>query len=102
MERGALCGASRAHLKHLAYQGSGAFGNAATRLNVHAQSGRVLWIKDPQIDAWYAAQANARDPSNASGCCTQIQRKLYEEARFLPIWEIGFLCAGAQGWEALG
>jgi hypothetical protein len=23
----------------------------------------------------------------------QIQRKLHDEARFIPIWELGFLCA---------
>jgi peptide/nickel transport system substrate-binding protein len=95
MERGAFIAAHRERtLKNLAYQGSGAFGNAATRLEAFTHSqGAFSWIKDPQIDAWYDAQANERDHQQRAGLLQQIQRKLYDEARFLPIWELGFLCA---------
>jgi peptide/nickel transport system substrate-binding protein len=49
-------------LKHLAFQGSGAFGNAATRLDAFATSkGAQSWIKDSEIDAWYEQQAGERD-----------------------------------------
>src|SRR5882762_6084513 len=49
-------------LKHLAFQGSGAFGNAATRLEAFVTSkGAQSWIKDPEIDAWYEQQVAERD-----------------------------------------
>jgi peptide/nickel transport system substrate-binding protein len=80
--------------KHLAFQGSGAFGNTATRIEafVHSQ-GTQSWIKDPEIDEWYAAQAVERDRKKREAILHQLQRKLYDEVRFIPIWELGFLCA---------
>jgi peptide/nickel transport system substrate-binding protein len=80
--------------KNLAFQGSGAFGNAATRLETFAHSkGAQSWIKDPEIDAWYAQQAVERDRKKREALLYRIQQKLYDEARFLPIWELAFLCA---------
>jgi len=80
--------------KNLAFQGSGAFGNASTRLEAFAYSqGAQSWIKDPEIDAWYAQQALERDRKKREALLHQIQQKLYDEARFLPMWELGFLCA---------
>ncbi len=81
-------------LKNLAFQGSGAFGNAATRLEAFAYSkGAFSWIKDLEIDAWYEQQAAERDRKKREALLHKIQQKLYDEARFLPIWELGFLCA---------
>jgi len=80
--------------KNLAFQGSGAFGNAATRLDSFAYSkGQQSWIKDPEIDAWYAQQAAERDRQKRQALLHKIQQKLYDEARFVPIWELAFLCA---------
>jgi peptide/nickel transport system substrate-binding protein len=80
--------------KNLAFQGSGAFGNAATRLETFAHSkGGQSWIKDPEIDAWYAEQAVERDRKKREALLHKIQQKLYDEARFIPIWELAFLCA---------
>jgi peptide/nickel transport system substrate-binding protein len=80
--------------KHLAFQGSGAFGNAATRLEAFAYSkGSQSWIQDPEIDTWYAQQAAERDGKKREILLHRIQRKLYDEARFMPIWELSFLCA---------
>lgn len=81
-------------LKHLAFQGSGAFGSAATRLDAFTTSkGAQSWIKDPEIDAWYEQQATERDRKKREALLHKIQQKLYDEARFIPIWELGFLCA---------
>lgn len=95
VERAAFVAAHRERtLKNLAYQGSGAFGNAATRLEAFAYSkGAFSWIKDPEIDQWYEQQSTERDRTKRTDLLHQIQRKLYEEARFLPVWELGFLCA---------
>jgi peptide/nickel transport system substrate-binding protein len=80
--------------KYLAFQGSGAFGNAATRLDAFATSkGAQAWIKDPEIDAWYEQQAAERDRKKREALLHKIQQKLYDEALFVPIWELGFLCA---------
>ena len=69
--------------KHLAFQGSGAFGNAATRLDAFAhQQGAQSWIKDPEIDAWYAQQAVERDRKKREALLHKIQQKLYDEALF--------------------
>jgi peptide/nickel transport system substrate-binding protein len=80
--------------KNLAFQGSGAFGNAATRLDafVHSKGGQS-WIQDPEIDEWYAQQAKERDRQKRQAILHKIQQKLYDEARFIPIWELAFLCA---------
>jgi peptide/nickel transport system substrate-binding protein len=75
--------------KHLAFQGSGAFGNASTRLYVFVYSkGAQSWVADPEIDAWYEQQAIERDRKKRETLLRQIQQKLYDEARHIPIWEL--------------
>jgi ABC-type transport system substrate-binding protein len=95
MERAAILAAHKEHtLKNLAHQGSGAFGNAATRLGAFAYSkGENSWIKDPEIDAWYEQQAVERDRPKREALLHKIQQKLYDDARFIPMWELGFLSA---------
>ncbi len=80
--------------KNLAFQGSGAFGNAATRIEtfMHSKGGQS-WLKDPEIDAWYAEQAVELDRKKRETLLHKIQQKVYDEVRFIPIWELGFLCA---------
>jgi peptide/nickel transport system substrate-binding protein len=75
--------------KHLAVQLGAAFGSAATRLAAFVQSkGSQSWIKDPEIDAWYAQQAQERDRKQREVLLHRIQQKLYDEVRFIPIWEL--------------
>jgi peptide/nickel transport system substrate-binding protein len=95
LERAAAFAAHREKtFKNLAFHGSGAFGNTATRLGNFAYGkGSEAWIKDPEIDAWYDQQAVERDPKKRQGLLHQIQQKLYDEARFMPMWEHCFLCA---------
>src|SRR5215468_10719241 len=82
--------------KTLALQGSGAYGNTATRLDAFVTStGWQSWIKDPEIDAWYAQHAKERDRQKRTALLHQIQQKLYDEVRFIPIWDLGGL--GASG-----
>jgi peptide/nickel transport system substrate-binding protein len=85
MERATFQAAHKEHtLKHLAHQGSGAF--------VYSK-GANSWIKDPELDAWYEQQATERDRQKRQALLHQIQQKLYDDVRFLPIWELGFLSA---------
>ncbi len=87
-----------AHRDHtytgLALQTSAAFGSAATRLGTFAAStGTQSWIKDPQIDAWYAEQGRERNRQQREALLHRIQQKLYDDVRFIPIWELGVLHA---------
>jgi peptide/nickel transport system substrate-binding protein len=73
---------------HMAVQGSAAFGSAASRLEAFVTStGAESWIKDPEIDAWFAQQATARDRQTRQTLLHRIQQKLYDEACFLPLLE---------------
>jgi peptide/nickel transport system substrate-binding protein len=80
--------------QHVAMQASGAYGTAATRIEAFVQStGAESWIKDPDIDAWYAQQATERDRQKRHALLHRIQQKLYEEVRFLPIMDAPILSA---------
>jgi peptide/nickel transport system substrate-binding protein len=80
--------------QYLAWQGSGAYGNAATRLQAFVYSkGAQSWIKDSEIDALYEQQIMERDRPQRAALLDQIQQKLYDEARFIPVGELAFLCA---------
>jgi peptide/nickel transport system substrate-binding protein len=95
MERAAHQAAHREKTyKNLAFHASGAFGNATTRLGAFAYSkGAESWIKDPEIDAWYEQQVVERDRTKRETLLHKMQQKLYDDARFIPIWEYANLCA---------
>jgi ABC-type transport system substrate-binding protein len=59
---------------------------------MHSHGGQS-WIKDPEIDAWYTQQAVELDRKKREALLHKIQQKVYDEARFIPIWELAFLCA---------
>ena len=50
-------------------------------------TGAESWLKDPEIDTWYAQQATERDRQTRHALLHRIQQKLHEEVRFLPILE---------------
>jgi peptide/nickel transport system substrate-binding protein len=81
-------------VKNLTRLGSGAYGNAATRIETFMTSGGTLsFLKDSEIDAWYAQQAVELGAKKREAILHKIQQKVYDEAFFMPIWELGFLCA---------
>ena len=95
MERAAMQTAQKEKtVKGLTRQGSGAFGNAATRIEAFMYSqGAQSFLRDADIDAWYTQQITVRDPQQRQALLHKIQQKAYDEARFIPIWENAFLCA---------
>ena len=95
MERAAIQTAQKEKtVRNLTRQGSGAFGNAATRIEAFMDSqGAQSFLRDADIDAWYTQQVNERDPQKRAALLHKIQQKAYDDARFLPIWESAFLCA---------
>src|ERR1051325_9936550 len=75
-------------------QGSGTFGNAASRIEAFiASTGAYSWLHDPEIDAWYAQQAQERASQKRPGLVRQINQEVYDEAYVIPICDFGFLCA---------
>lgn len=95
MERAAMYAAqSEKRIKNLTRQGSGAYGNAATRVEAFMTSkGTLSFLKDPQVDEWYVQQAVELDRKKREAILHKIQQKVYDEANFIPMWELGFLCA---------
>jgi peptide/nickel transport system substrate-binding protein len=104
LERAAIFAAHKEKtVKNLTFQGSGAFGNAPTRIEAFVYSkGANSFINDPEIDAWYLQQSSERDQQKRQATLQKIQQKLYDEARFMPIWELGFLCASGPRVAASG
>lgn len=95
MERAAMQAAQKEKtVKNLTRQGSGAYGNAASRIEAFIHSkGSQSFIKDAEIDAWYEQQGRERDPKKRQELLYKIQQKVYDEAYAIPVWELGFLSA---------
>jgi peptide/nickel transport system substrate-binding protein len=104
MERAAFQAAHTAKtVKHLTRQASGAFGNAATRIEAFMSSqGAQSFLRDADIDAWYTQQGTERDPHKRQVLLHKIQQKAYDEVRFLPMWDYAFLCASGPRVAASG
>ena len=94
LERAAIQGAQREkRVKNLTFMGSGAPGNAATRIEAFMYSkGVQSFLKDPAIDQWFEQQSRARDRTTREALLHKIQQKVYDEASFMPLWQLGFLC----------
>jgi peptide/nickel transport system substrate-binding protein len=93
-ERAAMQAAQREKkVKNLTRMGSGAPGNAATRVESFMYSqGAQSFLKDPEIDQWFEQQSRERDRSKREALLHRIQQKVYDEAYFLSMWQLGFLC----------
>ena len=94
LERAAIQGAQRdKKVKNLTLMGSGAPGNAATRVEAFMYSkGVQSFLKDPEIDQWFEQQSRERDRTKRTAVLHTIQQKVYADASFMPIWQLGFLC----------
>lgn len=73
---------------------SAAFGNASTRI--------AAWvIKDapyaygsyPDIDELYPQQINEVDVAKRTAILHRMQQLMYKKNMFVPLWQLGFLCA---------
>ncbi len=94
LERAAMQAAQREKkVKNLTLMGSGAPGNAATRVEAFMHSkGVQSFIKDPDIDQWFEQQSRERNRAKRQEWLHKIQQKTYDDAYFLPVWQLGFLC----------
>ena len=74
--------------KHLVRVGSGAAGNAATRIEAFVISGGIRSYGGyPDIDALFRDQAGEMDTKRREGLLHKIQQLMYERAMFAPIVE---------------
>jgi len=81
-------------LKNLLYSLSGAFGNAAIRLeNFVVAGGPYVYGSYPDIDGLFREQAGELDRKRREAALHRIQQLVSDKAMFAPIWELGFIHA---------
>jgi peptide/nickel transport system substrate-binding protein len=95
MERAAFLGDWRAKKLHgLVLALSGAYGNAATRIEAFVAGGGAFAYGSYQdIDELFRRQAVELDPQKRQVLLHQIQQLIHDKAMFAPIWELAFINA---------
>ena len=79
-------------LKNLVQGGSGAFGNAATRLEAFAVSGGTYAYGGyPDIDGLFQEQAAEMDRKRREATLQKIQQLVHDKVIFAPIWQLAFI-----------
>ncbi len=78
--------------KNLAYTASGAFGNAATRLEAYVVAGGAyVYGSYPDIDSLFKDQAAELDRKKREALLHKIQQLVHDKAMAIPIWELAFI-----------
>jgi len=76
-------------LKNLVQGASGAFGNAATRIEAFvASGGAYVYGSDPDIDGLFREQAIELDRKRREAMLHRIQQLVHDKAIFAPIWQL--------------
>jgi peptide/nickel transport system substrate-binding protein len=72
--------------------GSGAFGNAATRLaSFVVKGGAFAYGSYPDIDALSPRQAGELDAKKRAAILARMQELVFAKAIYAPLWQLGFL-----------
>src|SRR5262249_46571062 len=89
-------------LKGVVQGGSGAFGNAATRLAAFVvKGGTYAYGSYPDIDELFQQQAAELDPKGRDAILQRMQQMVHEKAIYAPIWQLAFMNAyGSRVGEA--
>jgi peptide/nickel transport system substrate-binding protein len=78
--------------KNIIQAASGAFGNAATRIEAFAVAGGIyVYGSYPDIDGLFREQASELDSKRREVLLQKIQQLIYDKAMFAPIWQLAFL-----------
>ncbi len=78
--------------KNIVQGSSGAFGNAATRLEAFAvKGGTYAYGNYPDIDALYPTQAAEGDHKKREAILRKMQQLVHEKAIYAPIWQLAFI-----------
>jgi peptide/nickel transport system substrate-binding protein len=81
-------------LKNVILIGSGALGNAATRLEAWVgPGGTYVYGSYPDIEELWRELAAASDQKTRGVLLERIQRLVHDKAMFAPIWEFPSICA---------
>ena len=79
-------------LRGLLHTGSGAAGNAATRINVYAVTGGTYTYNTyPEIDGLFSEQVNEQNPRVRTQILQKIQQIVHDRVMFAPVMEPAFL-----------
>ncbi len=79
-------------LRNLVQSGSGAAGNAATRIEAFvAADGLYSYGSYPDIEGLFREQAAELDPKRREAILQKLQQLMHDKVMFAPIWELGFL-----------
>jgi peptide/nickel transport system substrate-binding protein len=79
-------------LKNIIFGGSGAFGNAATRMEAfYVKGGTYAYGSYPDVDDLFQQQAVELDHAKRAAILEKMQQLVYERAIYAPIWLLGFL-----------
>ena len=78
--------------RNLIQGASGAFGNAATRIEAFvAAGGTYAYGSYPDIDGLFREQAAETDPARRESTLHRIQQLVHEKVIYAPIWQLAFL-----------
>ena len=93
LERAAFFkGLGEKKFKNLSYTASGAFGNAATRLEAFVVAGGTyVYGSYPDIDGLFREQANETDRKKRDVILQKIQQLMHDKAMTIPIWQLAFI-----------
>ncbi|MGD9615709.1 MAG: ABC transporter substrate-binding protein [Alphaproteobacteria bacterium] len=93
LERAAFWkGYSEKQFKNLIQGGSGAFGNAATRLEILAVKGGIYsYGSYPDLDELFQKQAAELDPKRREEILHKMQQIVHERTMYSPIWQLAFI-----------
>jgi peptide/nickel transport system substrate-binding protein len=92
-------------LHGLLHTGSGAPGNAATRIESYAVTGGTyVYSSYPEIDGLFSEQVNEQNPRVRAQILNKIQQIIHERVMFVPVMEPAFLngVGGRVGNHGLG
>src|SRR6202040_2697642 len=79
-------------LKNIIFGGSGAFGNAATRMEAfYVKGGTYAYGSYPDIDQRFQQQAVELDHKKRAAILEKMQRLVHDRSIYAPIWLLGFL-----------
>ena len=85
-------GYAEKRFKNLIQGSSGAFGNAATRLEAFvANGGAYVYGSYPDLDGLFQEQAAEMDRKRREAVLHRMQQLVHEKVVYAPIWELAFL-----------
>jgi len=91
---GFLKGAAEKKYRNVVMLGSGAFGNAATRLSAFiVKGGAYVYGSYPEIDDLFQKQAVELDHHKREAILQQMQKLVYDKTVIAPIWQLAFINA---------